>query len=102
MTIAKRSEALLSCKRVKAALSDAEAAIALNPDSARSLRAKGKALRRLGKYEDAMAALGSAQSIDFNEDAAVVMKEIKPFVEAIKKFEVEERKVKRQRWQQRA
>ena len=89
MTIAKRAEQLFHSKRVVAALGDASAALAINPDSSKSLRVKGMSLRRLGKYEEAMVFLGAAQSIDFNDEADMMMTEIRPFMEDIKKAKAE-------------
>jgi suppressor of tumorigenicity protein 13 len=61
MTLASRAECLLKLRRPTAAVSDCTAAIALNPDSAKALRCRGKAFRFLGKWEESRSDLAAAQ-----------------------------------------
>ena len=51
--------------RPNAAVQDCTAALKMNPDSAKSLRIRGTAYRRLGKYEEAAADLRRAMQQDF-------------------------------------
>jgi suppressor of tumorigenicity protein 13 len=53
---------------------DADAALALNPDSARALKARGAGRRALGAWEAAAADLGAAVSIDYDEAAEAMLK----------------------------
>jgi tetratricopeptide (TPR) repeat protein len=71
---AKRAECFLKLKRPNAAIKDADAALAFNPDSAKALKARGTAHRLLGGWEAAAADLGAAQSIDFSEEVVAPLK----------------------------
>ena len=71
---ARRAEALLALRRPTSALCDAAAALALNSDSARALRAKGMAHRMRGEWADGAKALGEAQAIDFKSSSIEVLK----------------------------
>lgn len=70
MMLSKRSDLLLKMKRPKAAMSDATAALALNPDSGKAYRIRGKARRYVGDYAGAKADLDLAQGIDYDDDVA--------------------------------
>jgi len=70
MQLAKRAELLLKMKRPKAAISDATAALAKNPDSGKAYRIRGKARRFVGEYEAAKADLDQAQRMDYDDDTA--------------------------------
>lgn len=63
-----RADCLLHLRRPGAALADTEAALKLNPDSAKALKYRGICKAYLGMWIDANADLSSAQRIDFNED----------------------------------
>lgn len=64
--LSRRAEALLALRRPVAALRDADAALLLNADSARALRAQGLAHRARGEWAAAAASLGAAQRVDFD------------------------------------
>ena len=68
LTLAKRSESLTKTRRAKAALADADAALLMNPQSARALRARGRALRHMGRYREASQALAKANKAEFSEE----------------------------------
>merc|ERR1719323_418192 len=53
MMYAKRAEILLKLKRPCACISDCDAALEVNPDSAKAYRTRGKAHRKLGHWEEA-------------------------------------------------
>lgn len=72
LMFAKRAELLLKCKRPRACINDCDAAIRLNPESAKAIKSRGKAYRSLGKWEEAFKDLSKAQSLDFDEDTAKV------------------------------
>mmetsp|Transcript_53464 Transcript_53464/g.117351 ORF Transcript_53464/g.117351 Transcript_53464/m.117351 type:complete len:242 (-) Transcript_53464:136-861(-) len=74
MLLAKRAEVLLKAKRPLAAVRDADAAIAKNPDSVKALRIRGKAHRVLGHYEEARTDLARAQATDYDDAAADMLK----------------------------
>mmetsp|Transcript_7363 Transcript_7363/g.16674 ORF Transcript_7363/g.16674 Transcript_7363/m.16674 type:complete len:279 (+) Transcript_7363:141-977(+) len=67
MMLSKRAEMLLKMKRAKAAEKDATAALAINPDSGKAYRVRGKARRFLGDYAGAKADLDAAQKIDYDD-----------------------------------
>merc|ERR1719265_584383 len=74
MMYAKRAEMLLKAKRPCASIEDCNAAIEINPDSAKAFRTRGKAARRLGRWEDAHNDLAVAQKLDYDDEAEVVKK----------------------------
>ena len=74
LTYAKRAECFLKLKKPVAAIKDADAALALNPDSAKALKARGLAQRMLGAWEAAAKDLGAAQGIDFSEEVVQPLK----------------------------
>jgi suppressor of tumorigenicity protein 13 len=68
LTFAARADCLLKLKRPKAAVADCNAALAVNPDSAKALKIKGKAHRHLGEWAESFAALAKANAVDFDPD----------------------------------
>lgn len=74
MTLANRADCLLKLKRPCAAISDCNAALDLNPDSAKALRTRGKAHRFVGKWAEATRDLSAAQRIDFDEDVEALLR----------------------------
>ena len=61
------------------AVRDCDAALKLNPDSAKSYKVRGKAKRLLGDYEAAVKDLGTGQNADFDEMSQEALDEVKPF-----------------------
>ena len=90
-TYAKRGEVLLRLKRCVAARADGEAAVKLNPDSARGLRLRGMSKRFLGDYAGAAKDIGDAQRIDFNDAMVPVQAFLKTAVETKLKVEAAQR-----------
>lgn len=74
MMYTKRADLLLKLKRPLAAIADCDAALLLNPDSAKAFRIRGLALRGLQKWEAAHSDLSTAQTIDFDEATETVKK----------------------------
>jgi suppressor of tumorigenicity protein 13 len=74
LTLAKRADVLLKMRRPNAAIADCDAALKMNPDSAKSLKTRGKAYRLLGDWEKASADLSQGNTIDFDEDSAEIQK----------------------------
>jgi suppressor of tumorigenicity protein 13 len=72
LTFASRAECLLKLKRPTAAVADCNAALRINPDSAKALKTKGKALRHLGEWADSFAALAKANALDFDPEIPLV------------------------------
>jgi len=78
LVFARRGDAFLRLKRPNAAILDADAALALNPDSAKAFVVRGKAHRLLGAWEAAAADLGTGQRIDFDLSVEAVLKIVLP------------------------
>merc|ERR1739848_806717 len=74
MLLCKRGELLLKLKRPAASVKDGTAALEKNPDSAKAYRLRGKANRFLSNWEQAVLDLGQAQKIDYDDDAADMLK----------------------------
>ena len=86
----------LSPPRPNAAVADCSRALSTNPDSAKSLKARGKAYRMLGMYEEAANDLCKGCALDFDAESG----ELKKFVEArIAKLELKraEERIQRSR-----
>ena len=74
LVYAKRAEAFVRLRKCVAAIRDCDAALAINPDSAKALKTRGAANRFLGNWERAHADLSSGQAIDFDETSAEIAK----------------------------
>ena len=71
---ANRADCLLKLGRPRAAVNDCNAALEMNPDSAKALRIRGTAHKDMGKYEEALKDLSASQAIDYNDSAAEALK----------------------------
>merc|ERR1712151_759334 len=60
-------------KRPLACINDSDAALKLNPDSAKALKTRGKAYRKLCKWEEAFSDLSTGQKLDFDDSTADVL-----------------------------
>eukprot|EP00930_Biecheleria_cincta_P008058 TRINITY_DN109400_c0_g1_i1.p1 TRINITY_DN109400_c0_g1~~TRINITY_DN109400_c0_g1_i1.p1 ORF type:complete len:421 (-),score=121.11 TRINITY_DN109400_c0_g1_i1:54-1283(-) len=78
MMYAKRAEILLKLKRPCACIADCTSALEINPDSGKAYRVRGKANRRLGRWEAAHEDLSTGQRLDFDDETIDMQK----FVEA--------------------
>jgi len=74
---ATRAESFLELKRPNAAIKDSNRALELNPDSAKAKKARGRALRFLGKYAEAFYDLQQGNLLDYDENTDKLIKEIK-------------------------
>lgn len=106
MGLANRAAALLKAKRPLAALSDCDAALQINPDSAKALRCRGTVLSQLGRFEEGLKSLAAAQAIDFNPDSEPLRKAVSSRVAVLEAEKAKQRiadeealreKVKKQR-----
>merc|ERR1712217_509085 len=66
-------ELLLKLKRPLACINDSDAALKLNPDSAKAIKTRGKAYRKLCKWEESFADLSTGQKLDFDDATADVL-----------------------------
>jgi suppressor of tumorigenicity protein 13 len=71
---ANRADVLWKLQRLQAAQRDCDLALAENPDSAKALRIRGKILKELGQYEEALRDLSAAQTIDYDENVVEDLK----------------------------
>lgn len=74
MLYAKRAEILLKLKRPNACISDCTSAISINPDSGKAYRLRGKAQRKLGRWEEAHQDLSKGQQLDYDDDTVDMQK----------------------------
>ncbi|KAL7475931.1 hypothetical protein ACHAW6_001825 [Cyclotella cf. meneghiniana] len=75
LLLANRAHVLFCLGRYAAAVRDCDAALDKNPDSAKALRIRGECRAKMGEYHAALKDLSAAQTIDFDEDAAIMLKE---------------------------
>ncbi|XP_071543444.1 hsc70-interacting protein-like isoform X1 [Panulirus ornatus] len=94
MLYAKRANALLKQKRVKAVIRDCDEALKFNPDSAAAYKYRGRAHRLLGNWLEAAKDLRLACKLDFDEQTDEWLKEVQPNAT---KLEEHNRKYERQR-----
>lgn len=75
LLLANRAHCLFKLSRYDAAIRDCNEALQRNPDSAKALRIRGECKLKLEKYHEALVDLSAAQAIDFDEEAALMLKE---------------------------
>jgi len=90
LVYANRANAYLGLKKPNAAIRDCDAAIAINPDSAKAYKMRGKAHRLLAHWEEAAKDLGTGQRIDYDDG----MYELQKLVEERAKIAEKHRKAK--------
>ncbi|KAI4302544.1 hypothetical protein MLD38_038273 [Melastoma candidum] len=73
---ATRANAFVKLKKPYAAIRDADAALQINPDSAKGYKARGMARAMLGKWEDAASDLHLASNLDYDEEIGGVLKKV--------------------------
>eukprot|EP00930_Biecheleria_cincta_P075557 TRINITY_DN6272_c0_g1_i2.p1 TRINITY_DN6272_c0_g1~~TRINITY_DN6272_c0_g1_i2.p1 ORF type:complete len:220 (-),score=65.58 TRINITY_DN6272_c0_g1_i2:65-724(-) len=101
MMYAKRAETLLKLKRPCACINDSTEALRLNPNSAKACKVRGKAYRKLCRWQEAFADLTTGQKLDYDDDTADVLEFVSKKWKIIrdlqneKRLKVEERGRKR-------
>ncbi|PON60713.1 DnaJ-like [Trema orientale] len=91
---ATRASIFVKLKKPSAAIRDANAALEINPDSAKGYKIRGMARAILGHWEDAASDLHVASKIDFDEEIGLVLKKVEPNA---RKIEEHRRKYERLR-----
>ncbi|XP_024970296.1 TPR repeat-containing thioredoxin TDX isoform X2 [Cynara cardunculus var. scolymus] len=71
---AARASVLIKLRKPNAAIRDADAALQINPDSARGYKMRGMARAMLGLWEEAARDLGVASTFDHDEEIGSVLK----------------------------
>ncbi|CAN1834273.1 FAM10 family protein At4g22670 [Linum perenne] len=106
-----RATVYIKMKKPNAAIRDANAALEINPDSAKGYKARGMARALLGQWEEAAKDLHVASKLDYDEEISAVLKKVEPNAHKIeehrKKYdrlrkEREDRKAERERRRRRA
>ncbi|VAI52378.1 unnamed protein product [Triticum turgidum subsp. durum] len=105
------SSVFIKMKKPAAAIRDANAALEINPDSAKGYKTRGMANAMLGKWEEAARDLHAASNIDYDDEINAVLKKVEPnahkIVEHRRKYdrlrkERAEKKAERDRLRRRA
>jgi suppressor of tumorigenicity protein 13 len=76
LTYAKRAEVLIKLRRPNAAIRDCDAALKMNPDSAKAMKIRGAACRYLGRWNDANRDLSAGLNADFDETYGEIHKKV--------------------------
>merc|ERR1712195_221845 len=87
LVLANRATAYLKMKKPRAALADCVAAIAQNPDSAKSYKVAGKALCLMGEFEEAFKKLCVGNGIDGDDSSIGLHRQLRVRQERVKKNE---------------
>ncbi|KAH0687462.1 hypothetical protein KY290_019054 [Solanum tuberosum] len=75
---ATRANVFIKLKKPNAAIRDADAALKVNPDSAKGYKVRGMARAMLGLWKEAASDLRVASMIDFDEEIAEILKKVEP------------------------
>ena len=75
LLLANRAHCLFKLKRYNAAIRDCDAALEKNPDSAKALRIRGESYLKTEQFHSARKDLSQAQTIDWDSEAAMMLKE---------------------------
>lgn len=75
---ATRANVFIKLKKPNAAIRDADAALKVNPDSAKGFKVRGMARAMLGLWKEAASDLRVASMIDFDEEIAGILKKVEP------------------------
>ncbi|GFZ06970.1 HSP70-interacting protein 1 [Actinidia rufa] len=108
---ATRASVYIKMKKPNAAIRDADAALEINPDSAKGYKSRGMARAMLGQWEEAAKDLHVASKLDYDEEISAVLKKVEPNAHKIEdhrrkydrlRKEREDRKTERERQRRRA
>ncbi|KAJ7975261.1 TPR repeat-containing thioredoxin TDX [Quillaja saponaria] len=75
---ASRAGAFVKLKKPNAAICDAEAALKINPDSAKGYKMRGMGRAMLGLWEEAANDLHVASKLDYDEEIDLMLKKVEP------------------------
>ncbi|XP_057510228.1 FAM10 family protein At4g22670-like [Actinidia eriantha] len=108
---ATRASVYIKMKKPNAATRDANAALEINPDSAKGYKSRGMARAMLGQWEEAAKDLHMASKLDYDEEISAILKKVEPNAHKIEdhrrkydrlRKEREDRKIERERQRRRA
>lgn len=94
---ATRAGVFVKMKKPNAAILDAEAALQINPDSAKGYKSRGMAKAMLGKWEDAAHDLHLAAKLDFDEEISSELKKVEPNVHKIEEHKKKYERLRKER-----
>ncbi|KAH7514109.1 FAM10 family protein At4g22670 [Ziziphus jujuba] len=106
-----RATVYIKMKKPNAAIRDADAALEINPDSAKGYKSRGIARAMLGQWEEAAKDLHLASKLDYDEEINAVLKKVEPNAHKIEEHrrkydrlrkEREDKKIERERRRRRA
>ncbi|CAN6584807.1 unnamed protein product [Malus baccata var. baccata] len=80
---ATRASFFVKLNKPNAAIRDANAALEINPDSAKGYKIRGMAKAMLGLWEEAASDLHVASKLDYDEEIGLVLKKVEPNVHKI-------------------
>ncbi|ONI20486.1 hypothetical protein PRUPE_2G018700 [Prunus persica] len=89
---ATRASVFVKLNKPNAAIRDANAALEINPDSAKGYKIRGMAKAMLGHWEEAASDLNVASKLDYDGEIGLVLKKVEPNV---RKIEEHRRKYER-------
>ncbi|XP_022725958.1 TPR repeat-containing thioredoxin TDX [Durio zibethinus] len=102
---ATRASVFIKLSKPNAAIHDADAALEINPDSAKGYKVRGMARAMLGRWEESASDLHVASKLDYDEEIGSVLKKVEPNAHKIeehrRKYERlrKERELKSTGWQ---
>ncbi|URE19018.1 Thioredoxin [Musa troglodytarum] len=108
---ATRASVFVKLHKPNAAIRDSDAALQINPDSAKGYKYRGMAKAMLGQWEEAASDLHVASKLDYDDEINSVLKKVEPNAHKIEEHrrkyerlrkEREARKIERERQRQRA
>ncbi|THG22931.1 hypothetical protein TEA_026978 [Camellia sinensis var. sinensis] len=108
---ATRASVYIKMKKPNAAIRDANAALEINPDSAKGYKSLGMARAMLGQWGEAAKDLHLASKLDYDEEIGAVLKKVEPNAHKIEEHrkryerlrkEREDKKIERERHRRRA
>ncbi|KAL5201089.1 hypothetical protein ABZP36_035443 [Zizania latifolia] len=94
---ATRAGVFVKAKKPNAAVRDADAALKINPDSAKGYKSRGMAKAMLGKWEDAAHDLHMAAQLDYDEEIGTELKKVEPNVHKIEEHRKKYERLRKER-----
>ncbi|KAG6752857.1 hypothetical protein POTOM_042897 [Populus tomentosa] len=94
---ATRASVFVKLKKPHAAIRDADAALAINPDSAKGYKVRGMAGAMLGQWEQAASDLQMASKLDYDDEIGSVLKKVEPNARKIEEHRIKYERLQKER-----
>uniref|UniRef100_A0A6M2EGN2 TPR repeat-containing thioredoxin TDX n=1 Tax=Populus davidiana TaxID=266767 RepID=A0A6M2EGN2_9ROSI len=94
---ATRASVFVKLKKPHAAIRDADAALAINPDSAKGYKVRGMARAMLGQWEQAASDLQMASKLDYDDEIGSVLKKVEPNARKIEEHHIKYERLQKER-----